>query len=463
MPIEVPRGLPFAVDTWTPASALKRHRFLTHAHRDHLAGITATNVTAVYASRLTILTGDASSRFQVIGFPRLSERATEMLALARAKQQPEPLITRASSQWYAYYEPPEGSTKKPALTEPMRDEFGVWHICFSMHSSREELEQALRFIQPKWVNSTTPKGMAVELSYVKKHCFAYRLRNDEMIKKSEEEEVTSSVDESFGADSIKMQNKESILEDFEINMEPPETLFGMARFGLPQEPELCKDDSESIDIDELQMQEENSATECEQWKGGKSDISSEVIDSVEVVPKEQDSAIESKQLKDRKPENGIKEIDLTEVEAKKRIGNECVTATERDEFEPEKQKFTGRYQLQKVCKHKEMESVESIVEGKNSEEVIRQILAVDHLASLQERNKEVAKEETVPLETDHENSEVPDKASSDSSAIGSSKGLNANLRKLYRSMNVPVPRPLPSLVELMAASKRPRVSPVVQL
>uniref|UniRef100_A0A453S2Q7 DNA repair metallo-beta-lactamase domain-containing protein n=1 Tax=Aegilops tauschii subsp. strangulata TaxID=200361 RepID=A0A453S2Q7_AEGTS len=42
MPIELPRGLPFAVDTWTPASALKRHRFLTHAHRDHLAGITTT-------------------------------------------------------------------------------------------------------------------------------------------------------------------------------------------------------------------------------------------------------------------------------------------------------------------------------------------------------------------------------------------------------------------------------------
>lgn len=53
MPIELPRGLPFAVDTWTPASALKRHRFLTHAHRDHLAGITTTS--AVYASRLTVL------------------------------------------------------------------------------------------------------------------------------------------------------------------------------------------------------------------------------------------------------------------------------------------------------------------------------------------------------------------------------------------------------------------------
>ena len=56
MPIEMPRGLPFAVDTWTPASSLKRHRFLTHAHRDHLAGIAATcAVSPVYASRFTIL------------------------------------------------------------------------------------------------------------------------------------------------------------------------------------------------------------------------------------------------------------------------------------------------------------------------------------------------------------------------------------------------------------------------
>jgi DNA cross-link repair 1A protein len=53
MPIDVPRGLPFAVDMWTPSSALKRHRFLTHAHRDHLTGITT--AAAIYATRLTVL------------------------------------------------------------------------------------------------------------------------------------------------------------------------------------------------------------------------------------------------------------------------------------------------------------------------------------------------------------------------------------------------------------------------
>ncbi|KAG0448741.1 hypothetical protein HPP92_027692 [Vanilla planifolia] len=40
------------------------------------------------------------------------------------------------------------------------------------------------------------------------------------------------------------------------------------------------------------------------------------------------------------------------------------------------------------------------------------------------------------------------------SYIGSSKRMNASLRRVYRSMNVPVPRPLPSLLELMRSRKR---------
>ncbi|KAL5229833.1 hypothetical protein ABZP36_028609 [Zizania latifolia] len=676
MPIELPLGLPFAVDTWTPASAIKRHRFLTHAHRDHLAGITATTVATVYASRLTIriarhifpqldrgdafvevevgvpvlvpdpdgdftvtafdanhcpgavmflfegafgsvlhtgdcrftpdclhalppgrvadyifldctfancalqlptketsirqvinciwehpnapvvylvsdmlgqeeilievskvfgskiyvdreknsecyhtlslvtpeiLTDDASSRFQVVGFPRLQERATEMLALARAKQQPEPLIIRPSTQWYAYYEPPEGSAKKkPALTEPMRDEFGVWHVCFSMHSSRQELENALSFIQPKWVISTTPPCIAMELSYVKKHCFASRLPPDdplwkllrlsdgkptvssspqaiptvEMINKSEEEEeVTSSVEDSICADSIKMQDEQGpTMEDFKIKMETPVTLFGISRFGLPQEPELWRDEHESVEVieeDELQVQQKNSATESEQWNDVKSVIGSEVTDSVEIVPKEHDSAIESELLKDCKPDCGIGPIDLTEVQVKEHSPctesvlwkkyrcHERVIRIEGGEFEAEEQKPSGKRPLWKVGKPREMESVELIEQGKYNTDAMHQLSAVDHAFSSRESNKTVREEEgAVPLETDYKNSEAPDKAkaSSDSShEIGSSKGLSADLRRLYRSMNVPVPRPLPSLVERMGASKRPRVYPAVQL
>ena len=41
--------------------------------------------------------------------------------------------------------------------------------------------------------------------------------------------------------------------------------------------------------------------------------------------------------------------------------------------------------------------------------------------------------------------------------IGSSKSLNASLKKLYISMHVPIPRPLPSLIELMQTSKRVKI------
>ena len=57
MPIDMPRGLPFAVDTWGPSSRHRRHRFLTHAHRDHLVGAGAAadeSGGTVYATRLTL-------------------------------------------------------------------------------------------------------------------------------------------------------------------------------------------------------------------------------------------------------------------------------------------------------------------------------------------------------------------------------------------------------------------------
>jgi hypothetical protein len=45
----------------------------------------------------------------------------------------------------------------------------------------------------------------------------------------------------------------------------------------------------------------------------------------------------------------------------------------------------------------------------------------------------------------------------DRTCINSSKDLNRSLKQLYRSRNVPVPRPLPSLVELMEALKRAKI------
>lgn len=55
MPIEMPKGLPFSVDTWSPSSKTKkRHHFLTHAHRDHSSGIASHFSFPIYSTALTI-------------------------------------------------------------------------------------------------------------------------------------------------------------------------------------------------------------------------------------------------------------------------------------------------------------------------------------------------------------------------------------------------------------------------
>ncbi|KAF3340763.1 5' exonuclease Apollo [Carex littledalei] len=116
-----------------------------------------------------VISNDPSSRFQVIRFKGLYERARETLINAQNNHQPTPLFIRPSTQWYAI----ESNARAhiPSLTESEQDDFGLWHVCFSMHSSREELELALQLLQPKWVISTTPSSLAMELSYVKNHCF----------------------------------------------------------------------------------------------------------------------------------------------------------------------------------------------------------------------------------------------------------------------------------------------------
>ena len=42
------------------------------------------------------------------------------------------------------------------MNEAVRDQFGVWHVCYSIHSSKEELEWALQLLVPRWAISTTP-------------------------------------------------------------------------------------------------------------------------------------------------------------------------------------------------------------------------------------------------------------------------------------------------------------------
>ncbi|CAN1289214.1 5' exonuclease Apollo [Linum perenne] len=71
MPIEMPRGLPFSVDTWSARSKLKRHHFLTHAHKDHSSGIVTNSsytVTAPLSRNRFFSTNTLSSLFILINY-----------------------------------------------------------------------------------------------------------------------------------------------------------------------------------------------------------------------------------------------------------------------------------------------------------------------------------------------------------------------------------------------------------
>ncbi|TVU24034.1 hypothetical protein EJB05_26426, partial [Eragrostis curvula] len=644
MPIKMPCGLPFSVDTWTPASSLKRHRFLTHAHRDHLAGI-AGNAAApcIYASSVTVLitlryfpqlnraafveleastppllVSDPDGDFTVTAFDanhcpgalmflfegafgavlhtgdcrlttncvhalpllptrhaesttssstapshdapwssppsttpstrsccfatsvisciwkhpnapavylvcdmlgqgdvlfevsrafgskihvdrdknpdchyRLSHVAPEILtddpvsrfhilALARSRQEPEPLIIRPSSQWYAYCEAPEASVKRrPVLTEPMRDEFGVWHVCLSMHSSREELELALGILRPRWVVSTTPPCIVMDLSYVRKHCCLSRLCPDDPLWKligvpdgmttvtvspqpsertveaieESEAAVAYSVEEFRSDDSVQVEVVEPTLEGFEIRVEPPLTLFGRARFGLlPDESQLWRDDYASVElIDDVEIKATEQATEIGPSKEGMADKSVEVTEISEVSGKVRNLANES--------DGELKAIDLAEDDI------QIFSKAAEFRMDDNSVKFVkangeaDQAQEQHLNAHNCMMISE---QGKNRTEAVKEISAV-HTVVPSQGNMEAAEDGACPSKV-HKNADNASERMGDSSTVvGSSKALSASLIRLYRSMNVPVPRPLPSLVEFAGASKRRRVSETVPL
>ncbi|KAI3972872.1 hypothetical protein MKX01_019530 [Papaver californicum] len=320
-----------------------------------------------------ILSEDSSPRFHVfVGFPRLYERAKAKIIESRANSQPDPLFIRPSTQWYACEEESMeiiGWKKKQRYNEAHRDAFGVWHVCYSMHSSREELEWALQLLQPKRVVSTTPDCRAMELKYIRKQpSYGSKVASDDPLWKlldigSEvaptlSSQVTSCVASSHQEEHPKPTSAEECEPQLKNNMgsskssiemrlklsppntRPPVTLFGRARQGLQNSGLLVKE-TKKISI--------------------KMENPPEIISSVESEEKE-------------------------------------TILLEDDSVE---------------------------VQFKGSEE---------------EKSEVVVKKSAVsPMH----------------SSIGqtsSNGGFCENMRKLYRSMNVPVPRPLPSLVDLMNAT-----------
>uniref|UniRef100_A0A1D1XSE1 DNA repair metallo-beta-lactamase domain-containing protein n=1 Tax=Anthurium amnicola TaxID=1678845 RepID=A0A1D1XSE1_9ARAE len=307
------------------------------------------------------------------GFPRLYERASAKLAEARANIQPEPLFIRPSAQWYACDSSPETKKQSTSLSEAQRDEFGVWHVCYSMHSSRQELEWGLQLLRPKWVISTTPPCRAMELEYVRDHCFKTRITADDLIWKlfcvdTAEKSASSpvslvsevAVDSSISSSIVKeaatyeehkQAKKRSLCSDMApLTMDRPLTLFGRARLG-PQ------DSSTSSDRKTIMSTISSMETSVASSIQGQTTVG-EIVHLQEATVS--------------KPAPTSQKGDISNLQFTKTIVREL--------------------------------------------EVKR-----------------------------------------DASYVGSSSVYNDSLKKLYRSMNVPIPRPLPSLVELLEASKRAKI------
>ena len=207
-----------------------------------------------------IVSEDPSSRFHIFsGFPKLYERTSAKLAEARSKLQSEPLIIRPSAQWYVCDDEDDWKSgsiqkqRKVRFSEAVKDEFGLWHVCYSMHSSRAELESAMQLLSPKWVVSTVPSCRAMELNYVKKNCFISRFSPDDPFWKlldiDMEASPVAAADTQTVALSCCLMSEQIILDSGKSKLEPviessstkkkllslspenslPVTLFGRAR------------------------------------------------------------------------------------------------------------------------------------------------------------------------------------------------------------------------------------------
>ncbi|CAL5204324.1 unnamed protein product [Lathyrus oleraceus] len=225
-----------------------------------------------------ILCEDPSSRFHLFdGSPGLYERAQAKLVEAKATLQTEPLIVRPSAQWYACEEVSDvQNTRKKRMSEAVRDQFGVWHVCYSMHSSKEELEEALQILAPRWVVSTTPTCRAMELNYVKKYCFNSKagLNNSVLKLLDLTVETSDNVDEfvkptvilcqpcAKTKSPIKLYSDAKAPEELTLpNNRSPVTLFGRARLGL-QDVGFSQVPCNILPVNPLQTDSSDARQEC---------------------------------------------------------------------------------------------------------------------------------------------------------------------------------------------------------
>ncbi|TKW18016.2 hypothetical protein SEVIR_5G408700v4 [Setaria viridis] len=376
----------------------------------------------------------------MVGFHQLYEKASRKLEEARARLQPEPLFIRPSTQWYAIC----ARSQKPSLTEAEQDEYGVWHICFSIHSSRDELEQALQLLQPQWVISTTPPCFAIELSYVKKHCFKTRLTADDPLWKIFRDPLQKSISSpsSVLASSETHTDKDhsdfvdeddhssssseectyldiSAIELKFVPSPPPEepdiTLFGRARFGSQaidiMKEELC---SQYIAFEGGYLEEARARALADSVHSNSED--SETNSAADCVAKEapashQDHIDAGDEMGSCQHELSSRQLEGSQAQSLSTVHrNILVLADQHEKFEA---------------------AIESNALSSSED---------SSLSLVRSGETTTCKKEPLCI-------------------FGSSKCLNPSLKRLYRSRNIPVPRPLPSLVRLLESSKRVKMQP----
>ncbi|CAK9872118.1 unnamed protein product [Sphagnum jensenii] len=187
------------------------------------------------------------TRFQICeGFPKLYDRAQKAFAEALARGVHKPLFIRPSAQWYTFEERADAKrmrciNKLHPQKEAEKDQFGVWHVCFSMHSSRQELQAALDVMLPKKVISSTPHCAATEL--VSTGSDADKKRKG-FSKEHEGRSISKVVEQSpcfITAAQVESSSTIELKENQDVEFASPQrpvSLFGMARHGVPPSPPL---------------------------------------------------------------------------------------------------------------------------------------------------------------------------------------------------------------------------------
>ena len=186
---------------------------------------------------------------------------------------------RPSAQWYTYGERLEGvgcgllllekkqlyerkggvcisrRRVKSAPMEAERDAFGIWHACYSMHSSQDELEDFVSKLKPRRVISTTPHCRATELGYVVKSLKIYSENavNKKIISIPIAVKKKSVVVENTKDETMIEKSKEPLLLASSESSAHCIPLFGMAVVGLLPSPPLSftsEEDHSSCNIDD---------------------------------------------------------------------------------------------------------------------------------------------------------------------------------------------------------------------